>query len=83
MNAREMSHLYLDDDGEPWYVDDEVEGAAGIATKPVPWQPNRIWSPDTPPATQGREDGGTMPGIPLGSTQRPRAVRTAAAGGRP
>ncbi|HET9482803.1 MAG TPA: hypothetical protein VFO79_02500 [Xanthomonadales bacterium] len=81
MNAQEMSHLYLDDTGKPWFVDDHVEGEAGIATKPVPWQPNRIWTPDTPPANHGREDGGTMPGIPLGSTQRPRAVSSGVTAG--
>jgi len=72
MNSGEMSHLYLDENGAPWFVDDEVEGGTGIATKPVPWRPNRIWSADNPSAT----------GDPvIGSTQRPRAVPASAAGG--
>jgi hypothetical protein len=42
MNATEMARLYLRD-GTPWYVDDRVDGPAGIASKPTPWKANRIW----------------------------------------
>jgi hypothetical protein len=47
----EMKELYLDDEGKPWYVDDEVEGAKGIATEPVPWKANTPW--ERQPAREG------------------------------
>ncbi len=42
-NAEEMRRLYLDRDGKPWFVDDAIEGKRGIASKKVPWKPNRIY----------------------------------------
>ena len=39
----EMKKLYLDAEGKPWFVDDAVEGAKGIATDPTPWKPNTPW----------------------------------------
>jgi hypothetical protein len=53
----EMKKLYLDKDGKPWFVDDQVEGGKGIATDPLPWKPNTPWErqpaaqqPDAPPS---------------------------------
>jgi hypothetical protein len=53
--AEEMKVLYLNDEGKPWFVDDEVEGPRGIATEPLPWKPNTVWerqpartAPDAP-----------------------------------
>ena len=89
MNVREMSELYLDDNGQPWFVDDEVEGAAGIATQPMPWKPNRIWSAQVEGGGEQHEEaphhdapshGASTSGL-IGSSQRPRAVRAAGAGG--
>ena len=43
-NAEEMKRLYLDANGQPWFVDDHVDGPRGIATKmPIEWKPNRTW----------------------------------------
>ncbi|MDZ4812750.1 MAG: hypothetical protein SGI99_09085 [Pseudomonadota bacterium] len=42
MNAKEMQHLYLDKEGNPWFVEDKVEGARGIATPALPHKPNHI-----------------------------------------
>ena len=39
----EMQKLYLDANGKPWFVGDEVDGPTGIATDPVKWKPNRTW----------------------------------------
>ncbi len=48
MNAKEQAELFLDDNGRPWFVDDLVDGPAGIESKPVPWRPNRIWEAQVP-----------------------------------
>lgn len=50
-NLEEMRRLYLDAEGNPWFVSDDVEGPRGIATKPLPYKPNRILAlqPDAPP----------------------------------
>ena len=42
-NSDEMKKLYLNDEGNPWYVSDDVEGASGIKSKKLPFKPNRIW----------------------------------------
>jgi hypothetical protein len=39
----EMQKLYLDANGHPWFVDDEVDGPGGIATEPTPWRANTTW----------------------------------------
>ncbi len=44
----EMQKLYLDANGKPWFVSDEVEGPRGIATEPVDWKPNRTWDQQQP-----------------------------------
>ncbi|HET6604134.1 MAG TPA: type II toxin-antitoxin system RelE/ParE family toxin [Xanthomonadaceae bacterium] len=43
LNAEEMNGLYLDDEGKPWFVTDEVDGPRGKKTQPVPYRPNIIW----------------------------------------
>ena len=47
-NAQEMAQLYLGDDNQPWYVSDAVDGPRGIASKALPWRPNRIWDQQVP-----------------------------------
>ena len=51
-NASEMQKLYVDHEGKPWFVDDYVDGPAGIATKPTDWKPNRIWEAQNAPAAE-------------------------------
>jgi hypothetical protein len=46
--AEEMRRLYLDANGKPWFVDDEVDGARGIATEPLQWKPNRTLEQQRP-----------------------------------
>jgi hypothetical protein len=43
MNAQEMARMYLGGNGTPWFVDDRVDGPAGITSPVQPWKPNRIW----------------------------------------
>jgi hypothetical protein len=49
MNGKEQAKLFLDDNGSPWYVDDLVDGPAGIESTPTSWQPNRIWDVQVSP----------------------------------
>ena len=42
MNAKEMQRLYLDKEGNPWFVEDKVDGARGITTPALPHKPNHI-----------------------------------------
>ena len=42
-NLQEMQQLYLDEDGKPWFVTDQVDGPRGIATRPVPFRPNTLY----------------------------------------
>ncbi len=82
MNAAEMRELYLDDEGKPWFVDDAVDGATGVATQPVPWQPNRIWNAgETAPRDEHAPSRGHGGPTVIGSTQRPRAVPAPARAG--
>ncbi len=37
----EMQNLYLDSEGKPWWVTDQVDGPNGITSKPLDWKPNR------------------------------------------
>ena len=37
----EMSNLYLDAEGKPWWVTDQVDGPNGVTSKPLDWKPNR------------------------------------------
>jgi hypothetical protein len=81
----EMAELYLDDQGNPWFTTDKVDGPAGIATPAVPWKPNRIWdvqqdaAPELIPVPAARESdahgsghGHAGLGVTPPSTQRPR-----------
>ncbi len=36
----EMSNLYLDADGKPWWVTDKVEGSNGVSSRVLEWKPN-------------------------------------------
>jgi hypothetical protein len=56
-NAQEMRQLYLDDEGNPWFVDDLVDGPTGIASEPVRWKPNKIWEAQVSPEEMQRELG--------------------------
>ena len=42
-NRQEMARLYLDDSGNPWYVDDRVDGPRGVISAPAPYKPNQTW----------------------------------------
>ncbi|MEO6064394.1 MAG: hypothetical protein ABIP49_01255, partial [Lysobacterales bacterium] len=49
-NAEEMRRLYLDRDGKPWFADDTEAGKRGIASKPLPWKPNRTYDQQVAPS---------------------------------
>ncbi len=40
-NLEEQNRFYLDKDGQPWFVTDEVDGPHGIASPTLPVLPNR------------------------------------------
>ena len=62
MNATEMARLFLRD-GQPWFVDDRVEGPAGITSPTPAWKPNRIW--DLQVSAQERDAArATLSGLP-------------------
>jgi hypothetical protein len=75
-NAEEMARLYLDGNGNPWFVDDASDGPRGIVSKPVPWKPNRIWDAQVAPeqldphASSGGSDAAGRVSAP--SLQAPR-----------
>ncbi|MCC6593398.1 MAG: hypothetical protein IT479_08990 [Xanthomonadales bacterium] len=41
LNETEQKAFYLDDDGQPWFVTDRVEGPRGITSPVLPWKNNR------------------------------------------
>jgi hypothetical protein len=41
LNEAEQRAFYLGEDGNPWTVNDRVEGPKGIVTPPIPYKPNR------------------------------------------
>jgi hypothetical protein len=40
-NLEEQNNFYLDDNGQPWFVSDEIEGSRGIVSPTLPILPNR------------------------------------------
>ncbi len=71
-NAKEMARLYLDQGGEPWFVDDAVSGPKGIATKPTPWKNNRTWQAQQPTMQlDPNVNIATQPQATPASSQRP------------
>ena len=42
-NHEEMAHMYLDANGNPWYVDDKVDGPRGLSSAPAPYKPHTTW----------------------------------------
>ena len=58
--VEEMQKLYLDTDGNPWFVDDAVDGPNGIKSEPIRWRPNKIWDAQVSPEEMERERGKPM-----------------------
>ena len=63
--AEEMQRLYLNEDGKPWFVTDEVDGPRGIETEHIPYRANRIleMQPEVPalPRPYGWRETDTEP----------------------
>jgi hypothetical protein len=43
LNEAEAKEFFLDADGKPWFVSDEVDGPRGITSPTLPWKNNRTW----------------------------------------